>query len=357
MLRLWRVDDQEGAVDAEKPAWRASLEDPHTGERMGFARLEALFDFLQRLTSVGTDLESTQNNHREGMEASVIEKKAMVRFGKAFDRATEIIEQQGGTVLANYGQAVLVRISDSGLQALCDAGYRVRELPERPKARIAGFELDTTVPSGLSTSAAAAEVELPSGRSHHIVRLVGPMHHDWKERLERMGVVFAQSMGEDQYLVSVDSAEVDDVQALTFVEAVSPYFPAMKISPTLLTPELQTTLSAVEALSPAAPEMPPGAPDAEEPGGPRGLTGAPPASLADAARVGNLEVVLFEGEDPLTAVDAVRALGANVIRSGGQRIIVYADLALVPQIATFVGTNNQVRRDPFIETQETLIFV
>jgi hypothetical protein len=42
MLRLWQDQDETG------PVWRASLESPHTGERHGFAGLEALFDFLRR---------------------------------------------------------------------------------------------------------------------------------------------------------------------------------------------------------------------------------------------------------------------------------------------------------------------
>lgn len=41
LLRLWLVNEQEGL------AWRASLENPHTGERLGFASLERLFAFLQ----------------------------------------------------------------------------------------------------------------------------------------------------------------------------------------------------------------------------------------------------------------------------------------------------------------------
>lgn len=41
MLRLWQEQDETG------PAWRASLESPHTGERHGFASIEALFDFLR----------------------------------------------------------------------------------------------------------------------------------------------------------------------------------------------------------------------------------------------------------------------------------------------------------------------
>jgi hypothetical protein len=41
LLRLWLVNEQAGV------AWRASLENPHTGERLGFASLERLFAFLQ----------------------------------------------------------------------------------------------------------------------------------------------------------------------------------------------------------------------------------------------------------------------------------------------------------------------
>ena len=51
LLRLWQV------TDAGKLVWRASLEDPHTGERLGFASLEALIAFLG---------EQIGNSKREG---------------------------------------------------------------------------------------------------------------------------------------------------------------------------------------------------------------------------------------------------------------------------------------------------
>lgn len=40
ILRLWRTSEQEVGD------WHASLEDPFTGERFGFASLEQLFAFL-----------------------------------------------------------------------------------------------------------------------------------------------------------------------------------------------------------------------------------------------------------------------------------------------------------------------
>ncbi len=40
LLRLWRSETRAG------DGWRASLEDLHMGERVGFAGLEELFSFL-----------------------------------------------------------------------------------------------------------------------------------------------------------------------------------------------------------------------------------------------------------------------------------------------------------------------
>ena len=41
LLRLWRTDDNR------ETRWRASLEEPHTGVRRGFATLAELFTFLE----------------------------------------------------------------------------------------------------------------------------------------------------------------------------------------------------------------------------------------------------------------------------------------------------------------------
>jgi hypothetical protein len=45
LLRIWRIDAPE------QPAWRASLEDPHTREVARFDSLEALLAYLRALDS------------------------------------------------------------------------------------------------------------------------------------------------------------------------------------------------------------------------------------------------------------------------------------------------------------------
>ena len=52
LLRMWHT--------GKESAWRASLEDPQTGERVGFGSLETLFAFLLQRTYPAPD--SNQEN-------------------------------------------------------------------------------------------------------------------------------------------------------------------------------------------------------------------------------------------------------------------------------------------------------
>jgi len=49
LLRLWLAGEKS------QPQWRASLENSHTGERIGFASLDALFAYLNQQTRLNKD--------------------------------------------------------------------------------------------------------------------------------------------------------------------------------------------------------------------------------------------------------------------------------------------------------------
>ena len=59
LLRLWL------AGDSHPPHWRASLEDPFTGERKGFASLEALFGYIHQQTSLGCGQKQAAQKERK----------------------------------------------------------------------------------------------------------------------------------------------------------------------------------------------------------------------------------------------------------------------------------------------------
>jgi hypothetical protein len=66
VLRLWLAGDND------LPEWRLVLIDPQTGERCGFASLDALTDYLQarmnEVTSPEAEVHTTNLRFREGDE-------------------------------------------------------------------------------------------------------------------------------------------------------------------------------------------------------------------------------------------------------------------------------------------------
>jgi hypothetical protein len=60
LLRLWRARTEAGVV------WRASLESPHSGKRIGFASLDDLFSFLRQETETAYPERGTGKH--EGLE-------------------------------------------------------------------------------------------------------------------------------------------------------------------------------------------------------------------------------------------------------------------------------------------------
>ena len=54
LLRLWEIEDDV------RPAWRASLESPQTGECHGFSDLKALFAFLEQKTAFIVNLDDSE---------------------------------------------------------------------------------------------------------------------------------------------------------------------------------------------------------------------------------------------------------------------------------------------------------
>jgi hypothetical protein len=58
ILRIWQEKGEvlRGGVE-EKSIWRASLENPHTGERVGFDNMEDLCSYIKKHTKSKHELE------------------------------------------------------------------------------------------------------------------------------------------------------------------------------------------------------------------------------------------------------------------------------------------------------------
>jgi subtilisin family serine protease len=254
----------------------------------------------------------------------------MLHLGARQNRSLDLIRKAGAEVLANYGQSVLVRCDDKDLKRLVAEGLRVRELEDTNVVDVGGFRVDTGRPEIQSTSARAVAASLSSGVSHHVIRLSGPMHPDWRTRLEKLGVVFHQSLADDSYLAGVATNRVDDVRQLPFVEAVVPYTAPMKVNPALLTTPVRTALAVPAALMMAIGEQA----DAPQATAKPQIYTAPRASRPAAdEETGNVEVVLYRAADLLRVADAIRDAGAKIVQAEGNRLTVLATAEEIARIA------------------------
>jgi hypothetical protein len=59
LLRLWQTSDGDDQV------WRASLENPGTRERHGFASLQELYEFIETQAKPQNQRDPTPTNHKD----------------------------------------------------------------------------------------------------------------------------------------------------------------------------------------------------------------------------------------------------------------------------------------------------
>jgi hypothetical protein len=264
-------------------------------------------------------------------------KNALVRIGSELQRVQTIIGQYGGTELANYGETLLVRLDEAGLQALRDEGFQVREQITAPSLQVGGFQVRVQATEAAPALAVARGAPLASGGNAYMLCLAGPLHPPWKDELDDLCVTILESLDTDLYLIQVDPDNVDDLLALDYVEGVSPYYSALKINPLLVTAEVQNRLAVADMVVPAAApvegyaEVTRRAEETPEPD--LGDIGGFVRTRVPSAEEGNLELVLFEAEDQAVVLDALRNLGVTLVSAGMNTIIVAADQAIIPQLA------------------------
>lgn len=157
-----------------------------------------------------------------------MKKKLLVTVLRAAD--VDKVRGTGCEILAEYPNGVLVHATESQESALRQSQLDLVELPE-PSIQVSGarFAFSSAMKANKETPVAAD----PARTTYYIVKLVGPPKGEWLTALKAAGVAVQKHLPGFALLVGMRPGVVTAVMEQSWVEGVSPYRPAMKVSPEL----------------------------------------------------------------------------------------------------------------------------
>jgi serine protease AprX len=213
-------------------------------------------------------------------------KKLLVTLTNSGDEAAA--RASGANVLAQYPHALLVQCAtDEQENKIKEAGLEAAEL-QPPQVQLSGTSFAFAAAEA-AERAQPVKLRSPTRRAYYLVQLIGPAKGEWLDEIRAMGGAVHGSMPSFTLIVGMEPGKVDALRAKPYVEAVTPYRPAMKLSPELRRSRARV-LGATE-LSAAV----------------------EPADAATPQEGHQVQVRVFPGESTTGVASLVRAAGGNVM--------------------------------------------
>jgi subtilisin family serine protease len=142
----------------------------------------------------------------------------------------QAVRDSGCEVLAEYPNSLLVRCEDAQYNALRQAGIETAQLRETPiQLSGASFPFAHTMAAN-----EIAPLEVSNDRiAYYLAKLVGPAKGEWLETVRALGGTIHGSLSDFTLLVGILPHQLQELRQQPWIEAVTPYRPAMKVSPKL----------------------------------------------------------------------------------------------------------------------------
>ncbi len=168
----------------------------------------------------------------------------MVLLGKDKRNLLQFVKDNSNNIIADYGQSVLVDVDDRNRQQIISQGLKIREIKDASDLEVSGYKINTSRPEARLAGNNISDLSTKDGRGHYILQLVGPMHNEWKRKLDEVGVtIYQQITDSNHYLIGVDNKNLNQLNDQTFIQSILPYYPELKISPSLVSTKIQSRMS------------------------------------------------------------------------------------------------------------------
>ncbi|MDN3242628.1 S8 family serine peptidase [Glycomyces tritici] len=236
--------------------------------------------------------------------------RLLVTFRRTDDRDTVLdsVRESGARVLAEYPDQLLVHGTLRQARDLAAQGLETTPLPEQP-VQTAGASFQFAAALDAQT---AVHIDPEPGRTaYYLVKLVGPPISSWLDELAETGADLHGSLSGFTLLAGFLPERAEAVRALGFVEEVTPYRPAMKVSPKLH-PSPRRDLDAAY------------------------LAAVDPDDFADDGPQ-MIEVAVFPGEDTAPLARRIRDAGGSVFTALPKSLVASVPRSVIAELADLEG--------------------
>jgi len=141
------------------------------------------------------------------------------------------IESIGGDLLQEYPDRALVEIPERAEEELRSAGIEIAStLPARTELSVKGhqFDINEGMPDFPDELTIDGYEEGDEGL--YIVKMLGPVHSEWREEIEKTGAEIINYQPNYAYEVRMTTEAAEDVEELDFVEWIDIYQPGFKLA-------------------------------------------------------------------------------------------------------------------------------
>ncbi|MFG3342271.1 S8 family serine peptidase [Glycomyces sp. NPDC048151] len=232
--------------------------------------------------------------------------RLLVTLRHTDDRDTAL--DTGVEILAEYPDQILIEGSPRQARDLASRGLETTPLPEQP-VQTAGASFQFA--AALDAQAAVAIDPEPGRTAYWLVKLIGPPTAAWLDDLAEAGADLHGSLSGFTLLAGFLPERAQAIRALPHVEEVTPYRPAMKVSPKLH-PAPRRDLDAASL-----------------------ATVDPDDFAEDGPQM--IEVAVFPGEDTAALARRIRDAGGAVLTALPKSLVASVPRPLIAELADREG--------------------
>jgi len=140
------------------------------------------------------------------------------------------IESAGGEILERYPDRALVEIPEKEEEELLSKGIDIANtLPARTEISVKGHRFDINEGTPDFSDDLTIDSYESEEKGLHLVHMIGPVHADWREELEKIGVEILNYVPNYAYEIKMTPETAEKVEDLYFVDWVDIYQPGFKL--------------------------------------------------------------------------------------------------------------------------------